>query len=48
MSMKGKISEKKNLECCPVCQILDDGTLKMICCDCCAQWYHFECVSISI
>lgn len=41
--------KENKLNTCPVCNKLDDHTLKMICCDKpgCEQWFHFQCIGMT-
>ena len=49
LTVLGKRKRKRkaiSLETCPKCGHDDDGTIAMICCDRCQQWYHFPCVGV--
>ena len=32
---------------CGYCHDEDDGSLKMICCDLCLEWFHWQCVGLN-
>lgn len=38
--------KRKVLWSCKICHKMDDGSLKMVQCRECYQWYHFECVNL--
>ena len=39
--------KEKGLWYCKLCDVQDDGTLKMVSCDLCLEWYHWQCVGLN-